>query len=101
VLKHGALGEVYNIGGWNEKTNLEVVNTICELLDELAPRQGGSSYATQISYVTDRPGHDRRYAIDATKIALKLDWKPIETFETGLRKTLEWYLAYYQKQGLL
>jgi dTDP-glucose 4,6-dehydratase len=98
VLAHGALGEVYNIGGWNEKTNLDVVQTICGLLDELAPRADGQSYATQITYVTDRPGHDRRYAIDASKIALKLDWKPVETFESGIKKTVQWYLKQYQAQ---
>ncbi len=95
VLKKGALGEVYNIGGWNEKTNLEVVHTICSLLDELAPREDGRAYTTQISYVTDRPGHDRRYAIDASKIALELGWKPVETFDSGIRKTVQWYLEKY------
>ncbi|EHL29299.1 dTDP-glucose 4,6-dehydratase [Legionella drancourtii] len=95
VLAHGRLGEVYNIGGWNEKPNLEVVHTICALLDELAPRRDAQSYTSQISYVADRAGHDRRYAIDATKIAHELDWKPSETFESGIRKTVQWYLAGY------
>ena len=93
VLKAGTLGETYNIGGWNEKPNIEIVHTVCALLDELRPKADGSSYATQITYVTDRPGHDRRYAIDARKIERELGWKPAETFETGIRKTVEWYLA--------
>lgn len=93
VLKHGTLGEVYNIGGGNEKPNLEVVKSICAILDELAPRDNATSYTSQITYVTDRAGHDRRYAIDATKIAQELDWKPLETFESGIRKTVQWYLA--------
>ncbi|WP_101101526.1 dTDP-glucose 4,6-dehydratase [Macromonas bipunctata] len=93
VLEAGTLGETYNIGGWNEKPNLEIVHTVCALLDELRPKADGSSYATQITYVTDRPGHDRRYAIDARKIERELGWKPAETFETGIRKTVEWYLA--------
>jgi len=93
VLEAGHLGEVYNVGGWNEKPNIEIVNTVCKLLDELRPKQDGSSYATQITYVTDRPGHDRRYAIDARKLEAELGWKPAETFETGIRKTVEWYLA--------
>ena len=93
VLEAGTLGETYNIGGWNEKPNIEIVHTVCALLDELRPKADGSSYATQITYVTDRPGHDRRYAIDARKIERKLGWKPAETFETGIRKTVEWYLA--------
>lgn len=100
VLKQGAISEVYNIGGWNEKTNIDVVHTICALLDEMHPREDGQSYTTQITYVTDRAGHDRRYAIDASKIALKLDWKPEETFETGIRKTVAWYLAQYQGKNL-
>jgi dTDP-glucose 4,6-dehydratase len=92
VLRGGRVGETYNIGGWNEKTNLEVVRTLCALLDELAPRASGGSYAEQITFVTDRPGHDRRYAIDARKIERELGWRPAETFESGLRKTVQWYL---------
>ena len=92
VLAAGRLGEVYNVGGWNEKPNIEIVKTVCSLLDELRPKAGGSSYSTQISYVKDRPGHDRRYAIDASKIERELGWKPAETFETGIRKTVQWYL---------
>ena len=92
VLTAGKLGEVYNIGGWNEKPNIEIVQTVCALLDELRPKADGSSYSAQISYVKDRPGHDRRYAIDASKIERELGWKPVETFETGIRKTVEWYL---------
>ena len=93
VLQGGTPGEVYNIGGWNEKPNIEIVHTVCALLDELRPKTDGSSYKTQISYVKDRPGHDRRYAIDATKIERELAWRPAETFETGIRKTVQWYLA--------
>ncbi len=91
VLEKGKLGETYNIGGWNEKTNLEVVQAICTILDEKLPHN--APHAKLITYVQDRPGHDRRYAIDATKIANDLGWKPQETFETGLRKTVEWYLS--------
>jgi dTDP-glucose 4,6-dehydratase len=94
VLQAGRLGETYNVGGWNEKPNLEIVHTICRLLDELRPRKGGGSYAEQVSFVKDRPGHDRRYAIDARKIERELGWKPAETFDTGIRKTVEWYLAH-------
>jgi dTDP-glucose 4,6-dehydratase len=92
VLEAGRLGEVYNVGGWNEKPNLDIVHTVCALLDELRPRADGQPYATQIAYVKDRPGHDRRYAIDARKIEQELGWKPAETFETGIRKTVQWYL---------
>ncbi|HFV1985643.1 TPA: GDP-mannose 4,6-dehydratase, partial [Escherichia coli] len=90
VMTQGVVGETYNIGGRNEKKNLDVVNTICDLLDEIVPKQG--SYRDQIIYVTDRPGHDRRYAIDASKISDELGWKPQETFESGIRKTIGWYL---------
>jgi len=92
VLEAGGVGETYNVGGWNEKPNLDVVHTLCAILDELSPRADGKSYKEQITYVTDRPGHDRRYAIDATKINRELGWKPAETFETGIRKTVQWYL---------
>ena len=92
VLQAGRLGEVYNVGGWNEKPNIEIVRTVCALLDELRPRADGQSYSTQISYVKDRPGHDRRYAIDARKLEAELGWKPAETFDTGIRKTVMWYL---------
>lgn len=92
VLEAGALGETYNIGGWNEKPNIEIVQRVCELLDELRPRADDSSYKTQITHVADRPGHDLRYAIDARKIERELGWKPAETFDTGIRKTVQWYL---------
>lgn len=91
VLARGQLGETYNVGGWNEKPNIEIVKTVCALLDELKPDPAGS-YARLITYVTDRPGHDRRYAIDARKLERELGWKPAETFETGIRKTVRWYL---------
>ena len=94
VLDAGRVGETYNIGGWNEKTNLEIVHTICDLLDELRPRADGQSYRAQITHVADRPGHDRRYAIDARKIERELGWRPAETFDTGIRKTVQWYLAH-------
>jgi dTDP-glucose 4,6-dehydratase len=93
VLQGGRLGETYNVGGWNEKPNIEIVQTVCKLLDEMRPKADGTSYASQITYVTDRPGHDRRYAIDARKLEKELGWKPAETFDTGIRKTVEWYLA--------
>lgn len=92
VLEAGTLGETYNVGGWNEKANIDIVQTVCTLLDELRPRADGLSYAEQITYVTDRPGHDRRYAIDARKIERELGWTPAETFDTGIRKTVQWYL---------
>ena len=92
VLARGKLGETYNIGGWNEKANIDVVKTICSILDERKPRSDGQSYAKQITFVTDRPGHDRRYAIDASKIERELGWRPAETFDTGIRKTVQWYL---------
>lgn len=92
VLDNGKLGETYNIGGHNEMANITIVNTLCALLDELRPSSDGKSYSAQITYVDDRPGHDRRYAIDAGKIGRELGWQPQETFETGIRKTVEWYL---------
>jgi dTDP-glucose 4,6-dehydratase len=92
VLEKGRLGEVYNVGGWNEKANLDIVHTVCALLDELSPRADGKPYREQVTFVTDRPGHDRRYAIDARKIERELGWKPTETFDTGIRKTVQWYL---------
>ena len=92
VLAQGRLGETYNVGGWNEMPNLDIVHTVCDLLDELKPRADGSGYRTQIAFVTDRPGHDRRYAIDANKIHRELGWRPAETFASGIRKTVQWYL---------
>lgn len=92
VLEAGRVGETYNVGGWNEKPNLDVVHTLCATLDELSPRADGKPYKEQITYVKDRPGHDRRYAIDASKIERELGWKPADTFETGIRKTVQWYL---------
>jgi len=94
VLEAGKLGETYNVGGWNEKPNIEIVHTVCALLDELSPRADGKPYKEQITYVTDRPGHDRRYAIDARKLERELGWKPAETFESGIRKTVQWYLSH-------
>ena len=94
VVTEGTVGETYNIGGHNEKQNLEVVQTICEILDTLVPK--ATKYEEQITYVTDRPGHDRRYAIDSTKMSEELNWTPVETFETGLRKTIQWYLTNQQ-----
>ena len=96
VLAGGRLGETYNIGGWNEKANLDVVKTICLILDDLKPRTDGKPYTDQITFVKDRPGHDRRYAIDAKKVEHELGWKPAETFETGIRKTVQWYLDHPQ-----
>jgi dTDP-glucose 4,6-dehydratase len=92
VLEKGTLGETYNIGGWNEKANIDVVKQICAILDEVKPRSDQKSYAEQITFVKDRPGHDRRYAIDASKIERDLGWRPAETFETGIKKTVQWYL---------
>lgn len=97
VLEDGTIGEVYNVGGLNEKTNIEIVHTLCELLDELRPLQGSSgmsSYRDLIVHIKDRPGHDRRYAIDARKIETELQWRPTESFESGIRKTVEWYLQH-------
>jgi dTDP-glucose 4,6-dehydratase len=92
ALEAGRPGETYNIGGWNEKPNIEIVHTICALLDEMRPRAKAGSYREQITYVQDRPGHDKRYAIDARKVERELGWKPAETFDTGIRKTVHWYL---------
>ena len=92
IVTRGRVGASYNVGGHNEVTNIEVVRRICGLLDELAPHAGGAAHSDQITFVTDRPGHDFRYAIDASKISRELDWRPTETFETGLRKTVAWYL---------
>jgi dTDP-glucose 4,6-dehydratase len=93
VLNDGRIGETYNVGGCNEKTNLQVVHTLCALLDQLQPKTSGS-YRDQITFVTDRPGHDRRYAIDAGKVLRELNWQPLETFETGMYKTVAWYLQH-------
>lgn len=93
VLNRGRIGETYNVGGNSERTNIDVVRTICAILDELQPAPRAESYASRITYVKDRPGHDRRYAIDASKIRRELNWKPLESFETGIRKTVQWYLA--------
>lgn len=94
VLEAGTVGTTYNVGGWNEKSNIEIVHTICHLLDALRPREDGQSYAVQITHVQDRPGHDRRYAIDARKLETELGWRPAESFETGIRKTVQWYLEH-------
>ena len=96
VLKDGIPGQTYNIGGHNEKSNIELVNMICLLLDDLCPKKNGTSYRDQITYVTDRPGHDRRYAINAEKIENELNWKPSETFKTGIYKTVKWYLDHQE-----
>jgi len=92
VLQKGNVGETYNIGGWNEMSNIDVVKHICNILDQIKPKTDGKSYSEQITFVKDRPGHDRRYAIDASKIERELHWKPQETFASGIRKTVEWYL---------
>ena len=94
VLQAGRVGETYNVGGWNEQANLTIVQTICSLLDRMRPRADGKPYHDQITFVTDRPGHDRRYAIDARKLERELGWKPAETFESGIEKTVQWYLAH-------
>lgn len=99
VLDAGNVGETYNIGGWNEKSNIEVVKIICNILDDLYPRSGNKKYSELITFVTDRPGHDRRYAIDSSKIEKDLGWRPKETFESGIEKTIKWYLDYYKKQN--
>jgi dTDP-glucose 4,6-dehydratase len=93
TLQKGRPGETYNVGGLNERANLDVVKTLCALLDQKSPRTGGASYSSQIAYVADRPGHDRRYAIDCSKIQRELGWSPCESFETGLAKTVDWYLS--------
>jgi dTDP-glucose 4,6-dehydratase len=99
VLEAGRVGETYNVGGRSEKANLDVVHTLCAILDELSPRPDGQSYREQIAFVADRPGHDRRYAIDAGKIERELGWQPAETFETGIRKTVQWYLDHAEWVG--
>ena len=96
VLENGKIGETYNIGGHNEKSNIEIVHKICDLLDKARPKDNGTSYLEQITFVKDRPGHDRRYAIDATKIKNELGWVPLETFESGIEKTIQWYLNNFQ-----
>jgi len=96
ILRSGRPGETYNVGGSSEKTNIDVVTTICETLDELLPDSQFKPHTSLIKYVTDRPGHDRRYAIDATKLRTELGWEPQETFRTGMRKTIEWYLSHKQ-----
>jgi dTDP-glucose 4,6-dehydratase len=94
ILNEGQIGQTYNVGGWNERANLDVVKTLCNILDELKPKVDGLKYEDQITFVYDRPGHDKRYAIDASKLERELGWKPLETFETGLRKTVLWYLEH-------
>jgi dTDP-glucose 4,6-dehydratase len=94
ILNEGKIGDTYNVGGWNEKTNLEVAENLCNFLDELKPKSDGKSYRDQITFIKDRLGHDRRYAIDASKLERELGWKPQETFESGLRKTVLWYLQH-------
>ena len=94
VLEAGQPGQTYNVGGWNEQANIDIVRRICALLDELRPRADGQSYAAQITHVADRPGHDRRYAIDARKLERELGWRPAETFDSGIRKTVQWYLEH-------
>jgi dTDP-glucose 4,6-dehydratase len=102
VLTRGRVGETYNVGGDSERRNIDVVGTICDLLDELRPRPGGGSRRDLITYVTDRPGHDLRYAVDASKIDRELGWRPQESFTSGLRKTVEWYLDHADWwQGIL
>ena len=98
VLADGRPGDVYNVGGWNEATNLEVVHALCDILDRLDPKPAGS-YRDQVAHVRDRPGHDRRYAIDAGKIERELGWKPAETFASGIRKTVQWFLDHQGKGG--
>jgi len=92
IVTQGTDGQVYNVGGHNEKTNIDVVKTICSILDELQPNATNTAYSEQITFVEDRPGHDQRYAIDASKIEAELDWRPEETFESGIKKTVQWYL---------
>jgi len=94
ALTKGRVGETYNVGGLNERPNLEIVNRICSILDKKSPRADGKGYATQITYVADRPGHDRRYAIDSAKIRRELGWSPKENFDTGIEKTVDWYLTH-------
>jgi dTDP-glucose 4,6-dehydratase len=99
ILKQGQIGEIYNVGAQNEQTNLEVVETLCTILDELKPKSNGKSYSDQITFVKDRLGHDKRYAIDASKLESELNWSAQESFETGLRKTVQWYLDHEAWMG--